>query len=310
MKIYINREYVAGPWGGGAKPLGKLIDLLRDRGHEVYFDLRNQKYDVYICWDPRPNSSGVWYGTINDHRQKFGGKIIQRVGDVGTHGKPDLTNLVKCSTVYSDHVIFVSDWAYDYIGREILNKENVSVIRNGSLQNFFNFRNTNFNVPKKLSVVTHHWSNNEKKGFDIYRKIDQLIEDKMLDIDFTYIGRLPDDFRYKNIKYVTPKDVEFLSKHLPEYNVYLTASREEAGANHVLEAMAAGLPVIYHAEGGSIPEYCREYSNYQFNSWEELPNITEKLRENYHSAKLKSLKYERTADDSIKKYIEIIEAAK
>ena len=54
-------------------------------------------------------------------------------------------------------------------------------------------------MPKKLSVVTHHWSNNEKKGFDIYRKIDQLIEDKMLDIDFTYIGRLPDDFRYKNI---------------------------------------------------------------------------------------------------------------
>ena len=136
------------------------------------------------------------------------------------------------------------------------------------------------------------------------------LEDEMLDIDFTYIGRLPDDFRYKNINYVTPKDVEFLSKHLPEYDVYLTASREEAGANHVLEAMAAGLPVIYHADGGSIPEYCREYSNYQFNSWEELPNITEKLRENYHSAKLKSLKYERTADDSIKKYIEIIEAAK
>ena len=53
MKIYINREYVAGPWGGGAKPLGKLIDLLRDRGHEVYFNLRNQKYDAYICWDPR-----------------------------------------------------------------------------------------------------------------------------------------------------------------------------------------------------------------------------------------------------------------
>lgn len=310
MKIYINREYVPGPWGGGAKPLGRLIALLKKHGHDVYFELRNQKYDVYVCWDPRPNGSGIWYGTINDHRQKFGGKILQRVGDVGTHGKPELTNLVKCSTIYSDHVIFVSSWAHDYIGREALQNVSTSVIANGPLKEFFDFRNSNTNIASRLNVVTHHWSNNQKKGFDIYKKIDDLIEDKMIDIDFTYIGRIPDNFKYKNMNYIHPKDVSYLSKNLPSYDVYLTASREEAGANHILEAMAAGLPVVYHTGGGSIPEYCRDYSDYEFTNWEELPNILAKLRENYQEAKLKALGYNRTVDDAIKKYVEIIERMK
>ena len=174
MKIYINREYVSGPWGGGAKPLGRLIAMLKTRGHDVYFELRNKKYDVYVCWDPRPSGRGAWYGTINDHRQKFGGKILQRVGDVGTHGKPDLTNLVKCSTVYSDHVLFVSNWAYDYIGREAIDVNNVSVVENGPLEQFFKFRNKENMPSNKLRVVTHHWSNNQKKGFDIYKRIDEL----------------------------------------------------------------------------------------------------------------------------------------
>ena len=35
-----------------------------------------------------------------------------------------------------------------------------------------------------------------------------------------------------------------LSLTLPSHDIYLTASLEEAGANHVLEALACGLPVL------------------------------------------------------------------
>ena len=37
----------------------------------------------------------------------------------------------------------------------------------------------------------------------------------------------------------------------------MTASEEEACANNVLEEMACGLPILYHMNGGSIPEYVR-----------------------------------------------------
>jgi hypothetical protein len=36
--------------------------------------------------------------------------------------------------------------------------------------------------------------------------------------------------------------------------VYITASEHEAGANHIMEASAVGLPVLFNASGGSMME--------------------------------------------------------
>ena len=99
-------------------------------------------------------------------------------------------------------------------------------------------------------------------------------------------------------------------KNLPNYDVYLTASREEAGANHVLEAMAAGLPVVYHDEGGSIPEYCKEYSNFNFSMVDELPEIFDNIYKNYEEVKSTALGFNRTISDAISQYVEIIEKMK
>ena len=97
---------------------------------------------------------------------------------------------------------------------------------------------------------------------------------------------------------------------MPRYDVYLTASREEAGANHVLEAMAAGLPVIYHDAGGSIPEYCKKYSNFNFSMIDDLPEIFDNICKNYEAAKSSVLTFNRTIDDAISQYVEIIEKMK
>ena len=50
---------------------------------------------LIFCFDPRPNESGIWYQHFLNYRQAHNAKIIQRVGDLGTHGKPELTELVK-----------------------------------------------------------------------------------------------------------------------------------------------------------------------------------------------------------------------
>ena len=46
MKIYINREPVSGPWGGGNKTITNLSDRLKDLGHEVVYQLVDE--DVVI----------------------------------------------------------------------------------------------------------------------------------------------------------------------------------------------------------------------------------------------------------------------
>jgi len=67
---------------------------------------------------------------------------------------------------------------------------------------------------------------------------------------------------------------------LTNHDIYLTASLEEAGANHVLEAMACKLPILYRKGGGSINEYClgmgQEYINL---NKENLTSIIKKMME-------------------------------
>ena len=108
MKIYINREPVTGPWGGGNKIICNLSDRLKDLGHEVVYRLFDEDIDVIYCQDPRPNQHGEWYQHFLNHRTLFKSKIIQRVGDVGTHGKPELFDLVKKTSNISDFLIFPS----------------------------------------------------------------------------------------------------------------------------------------------------------------------------------------------------------
>ena len=111
MKIYINREPVTGPWGGGNKIICNLSDRLKDLGHEVVYRLFDEDIDVIYCQDPRPNQHGEWYQHFLNHRTLFKSKIIQRVGDVGTHGKPELFDLVKKTSNISDFLIFPSEWS-------------------------------------------------------------------------------------------------------------------------------------------------------------------------------------------------------
>ena len=71
-----------------------------------------------------------------------------------------------------------------------------------------------------------------------------------------------------------------LSLELPKYHIYLTASEEEAGANHVLEAAAAGLPIIYRNTGGSIVDYCHSMGEV-YSSFDELIEKTKLMIDQY-----------------------------
>lgn len=298
--IYVDRKPISGPWGGGNKTVQALCQKLSET-YKVVFDLNNS-VDLIFCFDPRPNKQGLWYQHyLNYKTLNPGVKIIQRVGDLGTHSKPELTNLVVQSIEHSDHVIFPSLWAKNYIN---FKKENFSIIHNAALESFFNKEKPKRTTNEKVKIVTHHWSNNPKKGFDVYSSLGMMIQEKYSDkIDFTYIGRYNDNYSSKGINLIEPINSKELSKKLLEYDVYLTASLEEAGANHVLEAMAAGLPILYRVGGGSINEYCygmgEEYSDLNHSNIEEyIEKLTNKKYNTYkNSMKLAMHSYERVVNE-------------
>ena len=85
----------------------------------------------------------------------------------------------------------------------------------------------------------------------------------------------------------------------------MTASLEEAGANHVLEALAAGLPIVYHENGGSISEYCSEYG-VSFRDNTSLISSILSVRDNYKIYKNRVLSYNQSIDRTIDAYMDII----
>ena len=300
MKVFVNRKPVDGPWGGGNKTLKSLVSSLSDHADIVY-DLDHNDIDVLFCMDPRPDNSGVWYQDLLNYRDKFGAKIVQRVGDVGSHGKPDLTQLVHQSSNLSDFLIFPSDWARKSIRFE---KKNYSIIYNSPLQAFYGHRKDNSEIVGKLRVITHHWSNNTMKGFDIYERLGEYCKARE-DIEFTYIGRYSGEFSSDGINVVEPKDVDFLIEELPKHDVYLTASRFEAGANHVLEGLAAGLPVVYRTGGGSIDEYCSQYG-LEYSDFDSLISCLSEIQNNSQIFKRSAMKFDREILQTIDRYVDVI----
>lgn len=263
MRFHFNRRPVDGPWGGGSKVLRAVVDEAQRRGHSVTFegDDSGGKIDLMYIVDPRPKD-GLAADYFIERARFDAARIVLRVGDVGSHGKPDLTWMVNDVIQRVDLVIYPSTWAKKYMSLafhpispgSLFESIHSVVIRNEADPRFLSAcrRTRDFRNADELRVVTHHWSDNHRKGFRFYQMIDTI--SRSLGVEFTFIGRKPSECVLRN--HVQPLDVEGLCRELPKHDVYLTASEAEAGANHVLEAMAIGLPVIHIANGGSIEEYC------------------------------------------------------
>jgi glycosyltransferase involved in cell wall biosynthesis len=288
---------VVGPWGGGNKTLTALVERLAKLGHIVTGSLRND-IDVVFCIDPRTSQEGVSYADLRQLTARRGIPLIQRVGDVGTHGKPDLTKLVSWSASQSDSVVFTSDWARDLI--EFVGKS--TTIPNGATSDFYSVRGVKRSHNQPLRIVTHHWSNNPLKGMEMYERLAREIKDGALAFDFTYIGRSTGALADVTVSPLTGKD---LANEVIKGDIYLSASLWEAGANHIVEAMACGLPVVYSVDGGSIPEYCSGRGR-SFQTYEQMVSALFETSEDLARHREESLTYTRTIDDAVDDYLEIL----
>lgn len=304
-KIYINRKPVYTPWGGGIKTVNLLCQELKKLNYEIVHDLNRDDIDVIFLIDPRTSEWGDSYEDIYRYSLNHDIKIVQRVGDLGLHSKPELTELLKQSIPNSNCVTYISKFAKNYLN---IKHSNDNIIDLAPLSNFYVNRNTNLNLSYPVKILTHHWSNNKKKGFEYYSYLDSILEQYDGQIEFTYIGNVPNNFQLKNSKCIEPIGVDMLVDILPKHDFYLSASVDETGGNHVLEAIGAGLPVIYHKNGGGIVDYSQDYG-VEYESKEDMMSKIVHMIENYSKYKKCVLSYNKTLELVIDKYVGLIKDA-
>ena len=269
MKIFVNREPVSGPWGGGNNFVKAFHDIATTKGHVVTSQL-SQDVDVILVIDPRPENGCIGVNEILAAKQALPKvKIVQRINECDARKNTEHMDhlLLQCSQ-FNDFTVFVSQWMQQYFVQKGWLCKRTTHIHNGVNKKIFRALSVKDKLPaKKPRVVAHHWSNNLLKGFDAYEFLDYLAGKQK--ISFTYVGRHRNSFRHTKI--VEPCVGQKLVDSLTSNDIYISASRFDPGPNHVLEALAVGLPTYAHIDGGGAVEFAGKA--HTFSNLEDIEDI-------------------------------------
>jgi len=280
MKIFFNRIPRFEPYGGGNQFLIKMVETLEKRGHKVCFHLE-QDIDLIFMMDPRPGDIGYSIDHIEEYKRIFPKtKILHRVNECDARkSTKEVDILLLRGMNISDTVVFISSWLQEYFKERGFSGDS-SVIYNGcNLENFGIEENHKISNPAK--IVTHHWSDNYMKGFDIYVEIDRFLIQNPGAFEFTYVGRYWNGYTPKATKIVSPLAGNSLGSELKKHDIYVTASRHEPCGMHHIEGAACGLPVLYHSDTGGIKELCKNHG-LEFKSFNQFLEGLENIKKNYN----------------------------
>lgn len=313
MKISIGSRIVKGPWGGGNLFIINLSNYLTSQGHEVYFDLSQKDIDLILLTDPRINESPsssfdhidieFYLNYVNPNSV-----VVQRINECDERkNTTGLNNFYIEASNVADNIVFVSNWLKNLYVEQGINEAKSGVILSGSDKSIFNSAfNSKWNKKEKLRLITHHWSANTNKGYETYKKIDNMLDNpkwKNL-IEFTYVGNISDEFQFKNTKVIKPKSGKELSIILQKSHVYVTGSINEPSGNHHIEAAQCGLPILFLKSGGLV-EYCEGFGVAFDNENFEIK--LEEMIKDYDNLYNKMAEYELDSDKMSQEYLDLFQ---
>lgn len=305
MKIAFNRLPRRSPWGGGAHFATAYADYLTKLGHKVTYALELD-VDWIVMLDPRPEEGGFSAYDIMRFKEKNPHvKVLHRINDTGvTRGGDQLDRLILSSnTIVANKTVFISEWVKQHFLRKgfYAASENYVIVNGCDTQYFYPSQRNSVHSPTK--IVTHHWSNNPAKGLDLYSYIDAHAKD--LNVEFTYIGRYPSEYKSQNTNIINPLYGHELGDELRKHDVYVTAARNEACGSHHVEGAACGMPVIFHKDGGGVVEMAVRYG-IGIDKAEDFKHALSELLSNYSIFSQKVLACDLSATTMCRRYIEIM----
>lgn len=264
-RVAFNMRPRRGSYGGGNQWLTQTAAYLKSYGYAVQYDLTP---DVDLVLGTHAGLNGELSFSYDDvlaaKRRNSRLRCIQRVNDCDIRKKSaEMDGILEKANAAADHTVFISEWLRDYfVERWFDPSKPHSVIYNGADPLIYHPIGSP-GLPaagEPFRIVTHHWSDNPMKGFDVYEQLDGLIADGALrGFELVVIGRWPARIKWRSAKTLPPMNGEKLATELRKCHLYLTASLWEPCGMHHVEGAQCGLPLLYHADGGGINEAGRRY---------------------------------------------------
>jgi glycosyltransferase involved in cell wall biosynthesis len=258
--------------------------------------------------DPRYDDLGVSINEIFAYKQRNSRvKILHRINECDARKNTnEIDQLLLLSNKIADETVFISGWLRDYFVSKGFNRSNHVIYNGCDTTHFYPSKNIeNRTIQYPIKIVTHHWSDNWMKGFDVYKYIDEISGKSPEKYQFTYIGRYAKEYLPRHTNIISPKYGKDLGDELRKHDVYVTASRWEPCGMHHIEGAASGLPVLYHSDGGGIVEGCKDHG-IQFSSIEEIPSALDKIINIYNDLSSKIDYKFLSSERCIKQYVELV----
>lgn len=273
MKIYILFEFKNNASGGG----NQFLKALRD-----YFISLD-------CYTSKPDEADIIL--FNSHhliskliiiKKLFPEKLfIHRIdGPIRLYNSScDMRDFIVNTTnrAIADVTIFQSSWSKEQNLKIGLwpNKFEIDIM-NSPNPNIFNTKErVGFSKDRKIRLIATSWSANMKKGFGVYKWLDENLDFSKYEMKF--VGNTP--IAFKNIMHVPPLKSEELAVELKNSDIFITASQKDPCSNSLIEALHCGLPAIVLKDGGH-PELVGDGGEV-FERQEEIPNLIDKIVLNY-----------------------------
>jgi glycosyltransferase involved in cell wall biosynthesis len=309
-RIVFNMHPLERPWGGGNWWLAQVARYLRESGHDVRFDLGDAA-DCIVVVDPRIGGNvGFGADAIEAYRELHPeARCLHRINECDLRkGTNEIDALLAEANRVADHTVFISDWLRDYHADRWFDPARPhSVVHNGADPQIFHPSGSDELEPGgTMRIVTHHWSDNPMKGFDVYQEVDRLIAaGELEDVELWVIGRWPSACDWRAARTFPPTTGRELADLLRQGHVYLTASRWEPGGMHHVEGAQCGLPVIYHEDGGGIVEMA---SRYGIGYRDDAAGAVCEMRERYDELRKRVLEQAPSGDVMCARYQELIQS--
>jgi glycosyltransferase involved in cell wall biosynthesis len=274
------------PWGGASPFVWQLQDILQRRGCKVQYHLRG-RVDLVFIIDPRNDHPAKRFGLRElrgFRKERPDVPVLHRINECDQRkGTNDIDELLRQTSELADHTVFIAEWLRDYFAAKWFDLSRPhSCIYNGADPAVYHpFGSAVARAGEPLMIVTHHWSDNPLKGFDIYELVDHLIADgKLPGFKLRVIGRWPKSIKWRSAELFGPMTGPPLARKLRECHIYLTASRWEPCGMHHVEGAQCGLPLVYHEDGGGIVEAGKKYGlGYRGDPSEAIRDVAARLPE-------------------------------
>jgi glycosyltransferase involved in cell wall biosynthesis len=248
--IHILYKFTAGPWGGGNQFLKALQGYFRD--NEIYSE--DPKNADMILFNSHHSLKEVY-----NIKKKYPEKIlIHRIdGPIFyVRGKDELIDeiIFQANRIFADGTIFQSNWSRQKNYELGLSRNlNERVIINAPDPKIFNREGKKPFAKKKIRLIATSWSTNIRKGFDIYKFLDNNLDFDRYEMTFVGNSRI----KFKNIEWIKPVPNQEVARLLKEHDIYVIASRSDPCSNALIEGLHCGLPAVAKNDGGHPDIICK-----------------------------------------------------